>query len=89
MSKVGEVLKVPPHEKPFSFVSHNGTRFTASRCDFLRGVTVHVPKNITPEQRYQDVTEMIGFHAIYIMKDLGVNNFRGYGAVYYTFMSEK
>ena len=89
MSKVGEVLKVPLHEKPFSFVSQNGTRFTASRCDFFRGITAYVPKNITMEQRYQDVTEMIGFHAIYIMKDLGVNNFRGYGAVYYTFMSEK
>lgn len=83
MSKSGDVVKVPPHEKPFSFVSHNGTRFTASRCDFLRGVTAYVLKGTTLEQQYQDVTEMIGFHAIHIMKELGPNNFRGYGTVHY------
>jgi hypothetical protein len=89
MSKPGEVSKVPPHEKPFSYVSHNGTRFTASRCDFLRGVTAYVLKGATLEQQYQDVTEMIGFHAIHIMKELGVNNFRGYNAVHYTSVSEE
>ncbi|MCK5236915.1 MAG: hypothetical protein KAR06_08015 [Deltaproteobacteria bacterium] len=70
------------NEKPYSHNSHHGTRFGASRCDFMYGVNVVKPKEVNLAQYTADVAEMIVQHALQIHPQL--NGFAGYDAIRFT-----
>jgi hypothetical protein len=74
------------NEKPFKYISRNGTSFSARRCDFVGGVSVTAKQfsgDVFPEKRMvQDVAEMIGYHAANIRPEL--NGFAGYDCIDFT-----
>ena len=69
------------NEKPWDHVCHNGTEFSSSRCDFEAELIARVPARVTEEELMQDVSEMIGYHAMNIHPHL--NGFRGYDCIRY------
>jgi hypothetical protein len=67
------------NEKPFSYLSHGGTSFSASRCDFKEGLVIEKQFGTTHEQFISDVIEMTGYHATNIHPNL--NGFQGYDCI--------
>jgi hypothetical protein len=62
----------------FEHSGPNGTKFTATRCDFREGVKIVSEEPLTPAQFAQDVAAVIGYHATNILPQL--NGFSGYDA---------
>ena len=72
--------------RPFEHRCGNGTIFTASRCDFRGGITAKHRNGLPIEKLMQDISEMIGFHAVMIHPKL--NGFAGYDCITYTLISD-
>lgn len=65
------------NDKPFSFISRNGSHFTCKRCDFKGDIKVKT--SVKKEFFALDVAEMIGYHATNIWPEL--NGFSGYDTI--------
>lgn len=63
------------NEKPFEHRARNGTVFRAERCDFVDGVTAHVPRRLSPAQMMADAVELGAWHCANIVPQL--NGFTG------------
>lgn len=73
------------NERSFEHSCRNGTNFFSDRCDFRTNVRVEVPRDISREALMQDVSEMIGYHAMNIFPQL--NGFQGYDTIIFQFTS--
>lgn len=74
------------NESSFSHTSRNGTHFKADRCDFLNGVEVEKPSDISELDLCADFAEFAAYHAVAIRERL--NGFSGYDTVSYTISVE-
>lgn len=63
------------NKQTFSYISHYGTQFECSRCDFKAPIRISEAQG-DEHQRKSDLAEMIGFHAVNIHPNL--NGFQGY-----------
>lgn len=67
------------NERVFSHSGPNGTVLRATRCDFRDGVEIFVGGKISAERLMQDISAIIGYHAVNIRPLL--NGFAGYDTV--------
>ena len=68
------------NEKPFEYRARHGTVFTCERCDFDAPLYIQsMPQYPHTLDAFDDVAEMIGFHATNIQPKL--DSFRGYDAI--------
>jgi hypothetical protein len=75
--KVGLINSTPMNERPFEHEGPNGTRITASRCDFAEGYYLHRPESITEEEFAHDIALIFHWHALNIAPELNGYNFGG------------
>jgi len=67
------------NENKWEHCCSNGTVFTCERCDFTVPIVVSPPLSLKPSHFWQDLAEMIGYHAIHIHPNL--NGFAGYDTI--------
>jgi hypothetical protein len=72
------------NDKPFSYVSRNGTRFFCKRCDFRDEILYHSNHELGLGETMVNVAEMIGYHATVIHP--GLNGFQGYDCVRFRYV---
>lgn len=78
----------PMNDMPFEHVSHNGTVFKCSRCDFKEPIYVSQPdESFWLNKLMVDISEMIGYHAMNIWNQL--NGFQGYDTIEYKIVKGK
>lgn len=63
------------NDQPFEYLSPNGVKFMAKRCDFVGGLTAHVPKHLSFAQFAADMFALGAWHWANIVPDL--NGFTG------------
>jgi len=68
------------NEKPFEHSCRNGTEVKAARCDFVGGVDLQVPGDLSDAEFAQDLFELGWYHAMNILPRL--NGFTGMGIEY-------
>jgi len=67
------------NDSRWQHICSNGTEFTCDRCDFKEPVIINPPDNLSPENLWQDLSEMIGYHALNVWPNL--NGFQGYDTI--------
>jgi hypothetical protein len=74
------------NEKPYSHTSHNGTHFSADRCDLKGGVKITRPDYVDDMRFAADCAEFGAMHVILVHERL--NGFQGFTAIHYELQAE-